>query len=359
MTATVTRPPVSENLLKALVTERRWVYGAFRVQFELAAQQLADEEHDPRLRTLTVAERTFRRWLAGGTKTLPQPDVCRVLERLFARPVAELFNVPAAARPARTPNTALVAFMDKAGCSNSGLAKRVADLGATRGLHLATDHVTVKKWREGAIPRPETVALICEVLSNLSGQQVTPERIGMHTPAHATTIPAGPGGAGCFAHRADLPDQDITDALERAERFVDLAVEDPAAWYDAIPGLIETLIEAAENGVRVRVALPDPAAHTATAAARARYGEVLFAPLATRRGVRLTHHQGVVNEVVRADDELWVTSRIDGVPLAACPVVALHRGPGRPLASAYLTGLEHVFATAVPYSAPAALRAVA
>src|SRR2546423_7103548 len=80
-----------ENLFKALVTERRWTYQRFRHQFELAAQELAEEERDPRVRTVNVAQRTFRNWSSGQVKTLPQADQCRVLERLFNRPVKELF----------------------------------------------------------------------------------------------------------------------------------------------------------------------------------------------------------------------------------------------------------------------------
>jgi hypothetical protein len=83
---------MEENLLKVLVKQRQWVFEAFRSKFEQAAKLLADEEHDSRLRNLPVSERTFRRWLAGDTKTLPQPDYGRVLERLFDRPVAELFS---------------------------------------------------------------------------------------------------------------------------------------------------------------------------------------------------------------------------------------------------------------------------
>src|ERR1700743_2347718 len=68
---------MDENLFKVLVTQRQWVYEAFRSQFEQAARLLADEEQDSRLRSLSVGERTYRRWLAGGVKTLPQPALGR------------------------------------------------------------------------------------------------------------------------------------------------------------------------------------------------------------------------------------------------------------------------------------------
>ena len=97
-----------ETLFKALVTQRRWTYEDFRNQFELSAQSLAEEERNPRIRTLTVAERTFRNWASGGVKTLPQTDQCRVLERLFNRPVEELFKAPAVAAADESPGSGLV-----------------------------------------------------------------------------------------------------------------------------------------------------------------------------------------------------------------------------------------------------------
>jgi len=77
------------------------------------------------------------------------------------------------------PNGQLIALMDRLGCTNSGLATRIRRLGESRGLHLRTDHVTVAKWRKGAAPRPDTVALITEVLSGMAGARVTPAMIGM------------------------------------------------------------------------------------------------------------------------------------------------------------------------------------
>lgn len=77
------------------------------------------------------------------------------------------------------PNGQLIALMDRVGCTNSGLATRVRRLGQSRGQQLKTDHVTVGKWRKGAVPRPDTVALITEVLSVMAGERITPAMIGM------------------------------------------------------------------------------------------------------------------------------------------------------------------------------------
>ena len=76
------------------------------------------------------------------------------------------------------PNGKLIEAMARVGASNSGLANRVRRLGSEQGLDLRTDHITVQKWRGGAQPRPETARLIADVLSQISGESVTPADIG-------------------------------------------------------------------------------------------------------------------------------------------------------------------------------------
>src|SRR6266545_5692779 len=84
MTATPT-------LLRVLVAQRRWRrYETFVTQFERAAGELADRDHDPQLRGMSITRRQFTRWLAGRVKTRPYPDHCRVLEYLFGHTVEGL-----------------------------------------------------------------------------------------------------------------------------------------------------------------------------------------------------------------------------------------------------------------------------
>jgi hypothetical protein len=82
-----------------LVGQRHWQkYETFRRQYENAANHLASEDNDPRLRGLSIAKRQFERWLAGKLKTKPYPDHCRVLEHLFRRSIDELL-APVAQEP--------------------------------------------------------------------------------------------------------------------------------------------------------------------------------------------------------------------------------------------------------------------
>jgi hypothetical protein len=77
------------------------------------------------------------------------------------------------------PNLRLIEVMRRAQCSNKGLAARVRQVGAERGEALKTDHVTVKHWRDGAIPRGRTPEYIAEALSRKAGYPVSLEDIGM------------------------------------------------------------------------------------------------------------------------------------------------------------------------------------
>lgn len=87
---------VDETLFRQLVRARHWTtYPAFLTQFGNAARLVAARERDPRLATLSVSQKTFKRWLAGQVLTQPRPDVARVLEDMFDRPVRALFHPPA------------------------------------------------------------------------------------------------------------------------------------------------------------------------------------------------------------------------------------------------------------------------
>ena len=87
----------------------------------------------------------------------------------------------------REPNAQLIAVMDEAKVSNKGLAKRMTDEGAQRGMALGTTHVAVKRWREGAGIRPQTAALMADVLSSKLRRRITPGDLGFfdHTKSTA------------------------------------------------------------------------------------------------------------------------------------------------------------------------------
>ncbi|MDX3075845.1 DNA-binding protein [Streptomyces sp. MI02-7b] len=90
------------TLLKALVLRRGWTYSVFLAEYERAAATL-HREHGAPTRNLSVSEPQFRRWTAGDLKGLPSGPARQVLELLFQRPVARLFE-PASAEDLSPPS---------------------------------------------------------------------------------------------------------------------------------------------------------------------------------------------------------------------------------------------------------------
>ncbi|CAM5310580.1 sporulation protein [Streptomyces fumanus] len=87
----------------------------------------------------------------------------------------------------REPNAHLIALMDEAKVSNKGLAKRMQDAAAHRGIRLGTTHVSVQRWRNGAGIHPRTATVMAEVLSTRLGRRITSGDLGFfdHTQSAA------------------------------------------------------------------------------------------------------------------------------------------------------------------------------
>ncbi|MFC4912282.1 hypothetical protein [Actinomadura gamaensis] len=74
------------TLLAALAAARHWTARDAVAEFGRTAERL-NESYRP-------SERQWERWCAGEIKVGPRPLCCRVLEKMFGRPVAELFAPP-------------------------------------------------------------------------------------------------------------------------------------------------------------------------------------------------------------------------------------------------------------------------
>ncbi|WP_416979025.1 sporulation protein [Streptomyces sp. T028] len=113
----------------------------------------------------------------------------------------------------REQNAHLIAVMAEAQVSNKGLAKRMQDAAAQRGISLGTTHIAVQRWRDGSGIKPETAAIMADVLSAKLGRRVSPGDLGFfdHTRASAPE-PTG--------YPSTLPEAlDVLDGLaqERAD----------------------------------------------------------------------------------------------------------------------------------------------
>jgi tetratricopeptide (TPR) repeat protein len=116
----------------------------------------------------------------------------------------------------REPNAQLIAVMDEAQVSNKGLAKRMKDTAAQRGVNLGTTHVSVQRWRDGAGIQPQTAAIMADALSAKLGRRITPGDLGFfdHT---RQTAPQPVGYPGT-----------VPDVLSMLESLADQSADAPA-----------------------------------------------------------------------------------------------------------------------------------
>jgi hypothetical protein len=94
-------------------------------------------------------------------------------------------------RAERVPNRLLAAAMAEAGVSNKGLAARVRTLAQRDGHSISPDHVSVRRWLDGSVPRSRTSQYVARVLSAKLGRQVTPAELGFDADDPAEADPSG------------------------------------------------------------------------------------------------------------------------------------------------------------------------
>lgn len=83
-------------------------------------------------------------------------------------------------REPRGPNEKLGAVLALAGISNAGLARRVNDLGAQRGLNLRYDKTSVARWvSKGMVPQGVAPHLIAAAIGSKLGRPVPLHEIGL------------------------------------------------------------------------------------------------------------------------------------------------------------------------------------
>jgi hypothetical protein len=156
----------------------------------------------------------------------------------------------------REPNAHLIAVMTEAGVSNKGLAKRMKDAAAQRGIRLGTTHVSVQRWRDGAGIQPQTAAIMADVLSSKLGHRVTPGDLGFfdHTQSTAPEPVGYPSTVpdvlsmldGVAQERAEAA---VADRLVVADADLSAAV---LSWMIARPDGVQ-----ADNPAHQRVGMRD------------------------------------------------------------------------------------------------------
>lgn len=113
----------------------------------------------------------------------------------------------------RPPNQRLAAVMSEARMSNTGLANRLRKLADTDGKLVSADHVAVRRWLDGAVPRTQTCEYIASVMSRALGRSVSLTDLGFPASPVATTGLDRDGSRypGEARHSVDLLDQ-LADA---------------------------------------------------------------------------------------------------------------------------------------------------
>ncbi|MFJ9664524.1 helix-turn-helix domain-containing protein [Streptomyces sp. NPDC101219] len=157
----------------------------------------------------------------------------------------------------------------------------------------------------------------------------------------------------CYPMRSTVPYGLWRSTVAGAATVIDLAMSNLLFLADAVWDLPPLLADKASAGVRVRLVTPEHPAGPVTG-----LGDV-FPSLLTVPGLRLSTHPGLRADVLRADDDLLVTTPIDGSTPALAPVLHLRRLGPAPMTGGYLATLDHLFATAAPVRPVAHLRAVA
>jgi hypothetical protein len=250
---------------------------------------------------------------------------------------------------ARGPNERLRRAMARAGYTVESLAE-------ASGFHPKQ----VGRWlAEGVVPRRTGAkALVADLLDvneddiwplTATNVQIEPE------PATADLIEV-------WAHRADVPKARWWGLLSGARRHIDLLADDLSFLRQDHPGLDQLLGEKVAAGCQVRVVLPDPASRHV----RDRDGEqqmdgqlgklILRDLKALRdqpllRGIDLrTSVQCLYTSLFRADDNLFSSPHLFGLPGWATPVYHLRRHREGGLFDAQVGHFDRVWSLSEPVS---------
>lgn len=97
----------------------------------------------------------------------------------------------------KEPNRLLAVVMAEAGVSNKGLAARVRARAARDGHSISSDHVSVRRWLDGSMPRGRTSEYIALVLGAKLGRRVTLTDLGLTVDTDADVLPEVETGRNC------------------------------------------------------------------------------------------------------------------------------------------------------------------
>ena len=146
-------------------------------------------------------------------------------------------------RQPKSANKHLRTLIEESGVSHKGLARRVIEMGASRGVRgLAYDHSSVARWLAGERPREPVPELIADVLAGLLQRHVSMTDIGMapSTVAADVGLTLAATWAECVTEATMLWKADLERRRFLKESAVAMSVSSAAALHWLVspsPGL--------------------------------------------------------------------------------------------------------------------------
>jgi transcriptional regulator with XRE-family HTH domain len=162
-----------------------------------------------------------------------------------------------------------------------------------------------------------------------------------------------------YPHRWAVPSDLWRNVFASAEEEIGVLVYS-GLFVSEDAGIQKIFRQKAEDGVRVRILLGDPASEVVAQrgadegvddvqAAKIRNAVVLYRPLREVVGIEFRLHRTVLyNSIYRADDQLLVNTHIYSFPAAQAPVLHLRRAAGGGMVTTYMESFEHVWNDATP-----------
>ena len=202
---------------------------------------------------------------------------------------------------------------------------------------LEVDPKTVRRWLEGRLPYTRHRWALADLL-NVSEADLWPAlRPRPSRPDEILTV---------YPHRSSITRETWQNLFASAKR--EIGILDYSALFLANDqDILRILIEKANRGARVRIALGDPdiwEVNDDALAADIRDALVQYRPLRQVAGIEIhIHRMTLYNSIYRADDELLCGQHAYGVPASRSPVLHLQHRSNDDLAHMYLDSFNQIW----------------
>ena len=226
---------------------------------------------------------------------------------------------------------------------------------------LNVDAKTIERWiGAGRTPYPrhryavaERLGVAAEDLWPGTGSSAASPRPGSGIDSDSSEI------VGIYPHRWAVPGDLWRTLFSKASQDIGVLVYS-GLFLSEDSGIHRILRTKADQGVRVRILLGDPASeHVArrgadegvggAMAAKIENALVMYASLRGTEAIQFRLHDTILyNSIYRADEDLLVNTHMYGFAAAQAPVLHLRATADGSMVANYLDSFERVWATAVP-----------